>query len=103
MAKELIGQLAEAAIKELKASNSGIFAIEVSGHIAYFREPELSDMNFAASQVDADTPLDFNKILMAETLIGGSQQVIDEKSLFLGASKQFTKKIEGDKAKLVQL
>lgn len=105
MEKNLIGQATAEQIAKWKGDvkNKNIFAIEVGGHIGYFREPDLNDLNFAASQVDADTPLDFNKIIMKETMLGGSQSIIEDQALFMGASKKISKKIDGEKAKLVEL
>ena len=105
MSKELIGQLAPEEIQKLKDANKadGIYAIEVGGHIGYFRNPNLDDLNFAASQVDVDAPLDFNKTIMNETQIAGSQEITKDFDLFMGASKVVSKRIDGAKASLVEL
>lgn len=104
MNKEPIGQASAEQIEQWKKANKdGIFKIEVGGHVAYFRNPNLDDLNFAASQVDADAPLDFNRTVMRETILAGSEAIFDDTKLFMGASKQIAKKIDGEKAKLSDL
>lgn len=105
MEKELIGQATPEQIAQWKddPKNKGLFALPGGGHIAYFRDPDFDDLNFAASQVDSDAPLEFNKIVMRETFVGGSMAIIDEQRLFMGASKKIAKKIDGEKFKLVEL
>lgn len=104
MNKELVGQATDEQIAAWKKDNKdGIYKIEVDGHVGYFRNPDMDDLNIAASQVDADAPLDFNKTIMRDTILGGSERIIEETRLFMGASKQIAKKIDGAKAKLSDL
>lgn len=101
----LIGLLTPEGITKLKADHSPlkIFGIEVGGHIGYFREPDLDDLNIAASEADSDTPLEFNRIVMRECFVDGSDAVINDNRLYLSASKIMSKRIDGEKAKLVEL
>lgn len=100
----LTGERTEEQIKGLKAANpKGIYAVEVGDHVAYFRNPTRQDINIAASQLDQDNPIDYFENIMRETFIDGSQSVIDEDELYLGALNQVRKKIEGSKAVLVNL
>lgn len=98
------GQLSQAEVDALKAANpKGIYKIEVGGHVAYFRNPTRQDINIAASQLDADNPIDYFENIMRETFVGGSQEVIDEDELYLGALNKVRTKIDGKKAVLVNL
>lgn len=100
----LIGQATQEQIAAWKKENAkGIYAVEVGGHIGYFRNPTRQDVNIAASQLDADNPIDYFEIIMKDTKIGGSDQLIENDQLYLGALNQIRKKIEGEKAKLVNL
>lgn len=103
MKKALIGQLSTDKIAELKELNKRIYAVEVGGHVAYFREPTRKDINASASQLDQDSPMDYFETIMRDTIIGGSDAVITDDALYLGALNQVRKKIEGEKAVLVNL
>lgn len=106
MQQELIGQESAEQIaewKELFGSNN-VFGIKNNGNkIAYFRKPTIDDLNVATSQMDADTPMSFTKDLMTECFLGGSEDLVEVQDDFMGASKSFTKKIEGTKSELVEL
>lgn len=100
----LVGQATDDQIAEWKKANpKGIYAVQVGGHIGYFRNPSRQDINAAASQIDVDNPIDYFEIIMRDTMIGGSGDLIDKDHLYLGALNQVRKKIEGEKAKLVNL
>lgn len=101
---KLTGQATQDEINAWKKENpKGIYGVEVGGHIGYFRNPTRQDVNIAASQLDADNPIDYFEIIMRETKIGGSDQLIENDQFYLGALNQVRRKIEGEKAKLVNL
>ncbi len=99
----LNGQATQDVIDNWKKEHKNIYAIEVDGHIGYFREPTRDDANFAASQLDPDSPYDFFETVMRETKIGGSEALLNEDALYLGALQLVKKKVDGKKAKLVNL
>jgi len=100
----LTGQATPEQIREWKEKHKGgIYAIKVGAHIAYFREPEIADMNVAMSQTTADTQLDYFKAIFRETKIGGSDEIISQPRLFMGFIEQIKVKIEGEKGELVNL
>src|SRR5690606_23736471 len=102
--KEPIGQATKEQIADWKKNNpKGVYAVEVGGHIGYFRNPTRQDINMAASQLDADNPIDYFETIMRDTQIGGSNALVEDDELYLGALNQVRKKIEGKKARLVNL
>ncbi len=102
--KKLIGQASAEQIEQWKKGNkNGIYAVEVGGNVGYFREPTRQDCNIAASQLDEDNPFDYFELIMRETFLGGSPDLIDVDRLYLGALRMVKKKIDGQKAKLVNL
>ncbi len=81
----------------------GIYAIEVDGHIAYFKNPGRNELNCAMSKADRDKALDIFEELANITFIGGSEEVIKDDQMFIGASQELKIKLEGKKATLVNL
>lgn len=105
MQNEVIGAIPEDKLAALQAANPGGFSIVVNDknglkHIAYFRDYEMADLNFAASQTDPDSPLDYNRSLMEETWLDGDRDIMTDKFMFMAASKKMNKRIDGAKAQL---
>jgi hypothetical protein len=99
----LKGQISEAEVKELKEKHKELYAISGGGHIAYFRKPNRHDVNFAASTLDADTPLSYFESIMQECMVAGSSEIINNDSLFLSAMNEFKPLVEGQKTILAKL
>lgn len=103
-AQQLIGQLSKEEIDVLKQKyKQGIYAIEVDGHIAYFKNPGRHEMNCAMSKASAEAALDMYDELTKRTLIGGSEEVLNDDQKFFGVVQQVKVKMEGKKAILVNL
>lgn len=104
--KELIltGSASEAQIKEWKAKHkNGIYAVEVDGHVGYFKNPGRTEINCAMSKADRDKALDLFEELANLTFIGGSEEVLQDDQMFIGVSQEIKVKLDGKKAKLVNL
>lgn len=82
---------------------NGIYAVETSGHVAYFKNPGRHEMNCAMSKADRDKALDVFEELAAITFLGGSRIVLDDDQMFIGLCQELKVKLEGKKATLVNL
>lgn len=102
--EHLIGQVTFEQVQEWKQLyKQGIYAIETDGHIAYFKNPNRHEMNCAMSKASADAALDMYDELAKRTLIGGSEDVLNDDQKFFGVVQQIKVKMEGKKATLVNL
>lgn len=101
---QITGLATDAQLKEWKAKYKyGIYAVEVDGHIAYFKNPDRHDLNCAMRKADRDKALDVFEELAAITFIGGSDEVLKDDQMFIGLSQELKVKLEGKKAQLVNL
>jgi hypothetical protein len=101
---ELTGQASESQIKEWKQKHKyGIYAIEVDGHIGYFKNPGRHELNCAMSKADRDKALDIFEELANITFIGGSEEILKDDQMFIGVSQELKVKLDGKKATLVNL
>lgn len=99
-----IGQASETQIAEWKAKHKyGIYALEVDGHIGYFKNPGRNELNCAMSKADRDKALDVFEELATLTFIGGSDELLKDDQMFIGISQELKVKLEGKKATLVNL
>jgi len=99
-----IGQATPEQVQEWKSKyKQGIYAIEVDDHVAYFKNPNRQEMNCAMSKASAEAALDMYDELAKRTLIGGSEEVLDDDQKFFGVVQQIKVKMEGKKATLVNL
>ena len=104
MDTQLIGQATESRIAEWKAKHKyGIYAIEVDGHVGYFKNPGRNELNCALSKADRDKALDVFEELANITFIGGSEEILKDDQMFIGVSQELKAKLDGKKAKLVNL
>ena len=100
----LTGQATPEQIAEWKRKNTlGIYAIEVDGHVGYFKNPGRNELNCAMSKADREKALDMFDELANITFIGGSNEIIKDDQMFIGVSQELKVKFEGKKAKLVNL
>ncbi len=101
---QLIGQATATEIAGWKAKyKQGIYGLEVDGHIAYFKNPGRNELNCAMSKADRDKALDVFEELASLTFIGGSEEVLTDDQMFIGISQELKGKLEGKKARLVNL
>lgn len=101
---ELTGQATDAQIAEWKAKYKyGIYAVEVDGHVGYFKNPGRNELNCAMSKADRDRALDIFEELANVTFIGGSEELLRDDQMFIGLSQELKTKLDGKKAKLVNL
>ena len=104
MHNELIGQATAEQIKAWKEKyKDGIYAIQVDGHIAYFKNPNRHELNCAMSKASSEAALDMYEELTSRTLIGGSEDVLNDDQKFFGVVQQVKVKMDGKKATLVNL
>lgn len=100
----LTGQASDAQIAEWKAKYKyGIYAVEVEGHIGYFKNPGRNELNCAMSKADKDKALDIFEELANVTFIGGSEEILRDDQMFIGVSQELKSKLDGKKARLVNL
>ena len=100
----LTGQASNEQIAEWKAKYKyGIYALEVDGHVGYFKNPGRNELNFAMSKADSDKVLNVFEELAGVTFIGGSRELLEDDQMFIGISQELKIKLEGKKAKLVNL
>jgi hypothetical protein len=107
MSKEtssLKGQATDEQITEWKNKYKyGIYALEVDGHVGYFKNPGRDELNCAMSKADRDKALDIFEELANVTFIGGSEEILKDDQMFIGVSQELKVKLEGKKATLVNL
>ncbi len=100
----LKGQVADEQITEWKTKYKyGIYAVEVEGHIGYFKNPGRHELNCAMSKADREKALDLFEELANITFIGGSEEILKDDQMFIGVSQELKIKLDGKKAKLVNL
>ena len=100
----LIGVASEEQIKEWKEKyKEGIYGVVSDGHIAYFRNPNRTDMNIAMSKASSDAALDMYEQFAKITKIGGSEELLTNDTMFLGLLFHFKNKMDGKKGQLVNL
>jgi len=102
--QQIAGQQNEEQVHAWKQQyKQGIYAIEVDNHIGYFKNPSRHEMNCAMSKASSDAALDMYEELARLTFIGGTEEVINNDQMFFGLVQQIKVKMEGKKAKLVNL
>src|SRR3954464_9332574 len=100
----LKGQASDVQIAEWKAKYKyGIYALEVDGHVGYFKNPGRNELNCAMSKADRDKALDIFEELATITFIGGSEEILKDDQMFIGISQELKAKLDGKRAKLVNL
>jgi hypothetical protein len=100
----LIGQASNEQIAEWKRKcKYGIYAVEVDGHIGYFKNPGRNELNCAMSKADKDKALDIFEELASVTFLGGSEEILKDDQMFIGVSQELKVKLEGKQATLVNL
>lgn len=100
----LTGQVAETQVVEWKARyKCGIYALEVDGHIAYFKNPGRHELNCAMSKASNERALDVYEELANLTFLGGSEEMLHDDQMFIGICHELRAKLDGKKATLVNL
>jgi hypothetical protein len=101
---ELKGQASKAQIDEWKQKyHYGIYAVEVGGHVAYFKNPGRHELNCALTKADKERALAVFEELASVTYIGGSEEVLKDDQMFIGICQELKVKLDGKKARLVNL
>lgn len=101
---ELVGQASGEQIEKWKKEHKdGIYAIEADGHVGYFRNPCRGDVNAAVAAYDADRGLATSEKFAELTFIGGSEELLQNDTLFLGIVGDLKNKMNGARTKLVNL
>jgi hypothetical protein len=102
--KQLIGQAADEQVSAWKQKyKTGIYSVEVDGHIGYFKNPGRNELNCAMSKADRDKALGIFEELANITFIGGSEEILNDDQMFIGVSQELKVKLDGKKATLVNL
>ncbi len=101
---ELKGQESSSQIEEWKQKYQyGIYAVEVGGHVAYFKNPGRHELNCALTKADKERALAVFEELASVTYIGGSEEVLKDDQMFIGICQELKVKLDGKKARLVNL
>jgi len=101
---ELKGQASSTQIEEWKQKYQyGIYAVEVDGHVAYFKNPGRHELNCALTKADKERALAVFEELASITYIGGSEDVLKDDQMFIGVCQELKVKLDGKKARLVNL
>lgn len=88
MSKQLNGQATPDQIKKWKDANKdGIYFISNDTDVAYFREPKLQDVEAAIAVASDERPFAAIKKFGELTMIGGSEKILNDGKMFLGAKK----------------
>lgn len=104
MEQQLVGQQTDEQIQAWKQQyKQGIYAIEIDNHIGYFKNPNRHEMNCTLSKASSDAALDMYEELARLTFLGGSEDVLNDDQKFFGLVQQVRTKMDGKKAKLVNL
>lgn len=104
MEQQLIGQQTDEQVQAWKQQyKQGIYAVEADGHIAYFKNPNRHEMNCALSKASSEAALDMYEELARLTFIGGSEELLNDDQKFFGLAQQIRSKMDGKKARLVNL
>jgi len=100
----LKGQATDAQIAEWKTKHKyGIYSIEVDQHVGYFKNPGRTELNCAMSKADKDKALALFEELANLTFIGGSDELLNDDQMFIGVCQELKVKLDGKKARLVNL
>jgi hypothetical protein len=100
----LTGQASEEQIAAWKTKHKdGIYAITCGEHVAYFKNPGRAELNCAMSKADKERMLDVYEELANLTWIGGSEALLTDDQMFVGACQILKEKLDGKRAILVNL
>lgn len=97
--KPLNGQASAEQITKWKAANKyGIYFIKnkKDTDIAYFREPFIHDVEAAQAEARPDKPYAAIKKFGELTMIGGSEKILKDDMMFLGAKSELAKHWTGE-------
>ena len=102
--KKLTGEADQAQIDAWKKqSKYGIYAVQVDGHIGYFKNPNLHEANCAAAKQDDTKPFAVTKELAEVCWLGGSEEILNNDQLFMSAAAYIKASIGNKTATLVNL
>ena len=104
----LIGEVDQAKIDAWKKEfPNGIYMVQVPEsaptHVGYFKNPSRLDVNYALSQISDTSPLNVLEAFANTCFIGGAEDVLNDNGMFLGICSVIKEKMNGVKAKLVNL
>lgn len=102
--KKLTGEVSTEQVSEWKKKHSlGVYAIVVGGHIAYFKTPGFDELNYGYSKYEPDKALEMWRAIADNTFLGGSEEILQNATLFSGAKNIIQRKADGVKAELLDL
>ncbi len=92
MTTQLSGQVDATQIEKWKdAHGDGIYFISNKTDIAYFREPLVHDVEAALAAADDEKPFAAIRRFGDITFIGGSDRILKDGKMFLGARRELAK------------
>ena len=101
MKQKLKGEATAEQITEWKEKHGCVYGIKVGGHIAYLKKPDRKQLSYI-SGVGSKDGLKSNELLMKQCWLGGSDEILTDDSLFLGACAHLGALIEVKQAELVK-
>jgi hypothetical protein len=99
----LKGQATLEQIQEWKEKYGKIFTYTVDEKICYFRPVNRNDYSLAASKVTSAGPAKFNEILIANTWLGGCDELRKEDKYFFGLIDKIEELMDKQKGELGEL
>lgn len=91
--ESFIGTATQEQIDQWKRTHTEVFSVKVGGHIAYLKKPDRETLAMAGV-VAKDNPIKFNEIIFNHCFLGGSEEIVKDDSLFLGAGATMAHLIE---------
>lgn len=101
---KLIGEATAEQIAEWKSKYPlGIYGLKSGDAVGYFQNPSLDHANCATAKADKQAAYDMYKELGELTFIGGCRSVLESPTKFLGIADHLKRKMDGEKAELLDL
>ena len=100
----LTGEVTEAQVKKWKAEYLlGVYGAKADGKVAYFRNPDLNDMNCAMAKKDRNKFMDQWKEMADVTWLGGCEELVTNDRLFMSIVNIIQIASDGVESELVNL
>jgi hypothetical protein len=99
----LKGQATAEQIAKWKETYAKVFFYEVDGMICYFRPVNKNDYSVAASKVTSAGPAKFNEVLIANTWLGGADEIKTQDKYFFGLIDKIEELMDKQKGSLGEL
>lgn len=100
--KPLTADITPEMIKAWKKEHGKVFFIKVDDKMIYLKKPGRKALSYA-SGVGTKDPMKFNEIILADCMLGGDIEMLNDDELFLAASAKVGDLIQFKEAELGEL